>query len=212
MSVFMMCEQAIGLVRGKRLILDSSQRSALETLDYERLINEHAQEEAITCVRHFAHVRDQLFRSEPWVFARKTVAPAQLSAPVPGWPYAYALPTDCLKVLSVLIIDGDRAWSLPEWEIVDGAIACRAPKAQVRYTAAITNTEYWEPAYAETFCAMLAAKITPAVVGEPNLVQGLEQQAELALQRAHRSGAIVPAVELPLLAYPWDDYRRGAYA
>ena len=89
MPVFMICERALGLIRGKRLELTGAEKNRLEALDYEGLLGASVQEEAVSCVRHFAGVRDRLLSLYPWVFARKTAAPAQLAGtPPPGWQAA----------------------------------------------------------------------------------------------------------------------------
>ena len=74
MSVFMLCERAVGLIKGKRLILGSGERSMLDALNYEGLTGANAQQEAVACARHFASVRDGLFGTYPWIFARRSVA------------------------------------------------------------------------------------------------------------------------------------------
>ena len=89
MSVFILCEQAVGLVRGKRLILSSTEKSYLEALNYEGLTAEHSQDEAVVCALHFARVRDRLLQIYPWVFARKS---ATVSA-------GGSLPSDCMNRL-----------------------------------------------------------------------------------------------------------------
>lgn len=209
MSVFMLCERAIGLVRGKRLVLTPAQRVMLEDLDYEQLIATKAQEEAVTCVRHFAFVRDKLLQDEPWTFARKTAAPAQLSTPLSGWPYSYALPTDCLKLLALVVNEGQLSFTLPEWEQVGQTVGCRQPNVQARYTALASDTTKWDPAFEDVFCCLLAGEAIAAITGEVNAVEMMEQRAELGLQRARRIGAISPAGEISLQLHPWDEYSRN---
>ena len=105
MSVFLLCEQAIGLIRGKRLILSSQERELLEALNYEGLTAAHAQDEACVCALHFEQVRDRLLELYSWIFARMTETPALISESVPGWKYTFQLPSDCLKVLAVIAHD-----------------------------------------------------------------------------------------------------------
>ena len=192
MSVFMLCERAIGMVRGKRLVLSASEKTLLEALNYEGLANAHAQEEAVTCARHFAFTRDRLLQLHPWAFARKT---ANLTATTraAGWTYAYSLPADCLTVLAAL--SGDEP---VEWEKADGKLLCNAGSVSIRYTARITDTGAWEPAFEDAFCAALAGEIAAAVTGEPQLLQMLEQRAQLSIDRARQLGVIQPETRIPL--------------
>jgi hypothetical protein len=47
MSVFMLCERALGLVRGNRLDLSAAETRLLENLDYTDLLKANVQEEAV---------------------------------------------------------------------------------------------------------------------------------------------------------------------
>ena len=192
MSVFLLCERAIGLVRGKRLALSSSERTMLEALNYEGLADAHAQDEAVTCARHFAFVRDRLLQLWPWVFARKTATPTAATVE-DGWSHAYTLPSDCLTVLAVLS-GGEPV----EWETAAGKLLCNSSPATIRYTARITDTAAWAPAFEDAFCAALASEIAPAVTGEPQVIQMMEQRAQLSIQRAWQMGVIQPETRIPL--------------
>lgn len=202
MSVFMLCERAIGLVRGNRLALSSSERSMLEALDYEGLAAARAQDEAVTCARHFAFVRDRLLRLHPWTFARKTAALARLVAPLPGWGAAYSLPTDCLRLLA--LVSGEQ--TLVHYETLGRTVLCNHGSVHARYTARVTDTSLWDPTFADAFCASLAGEAVAAITGEVNAIQMMEQRAQLAIQDAYRTGAISCAGELPLQQSAWMDY------
>ena len=174
MSVFMLCEQAIGLVRGKRLILSTIEKSYLEALNYDGLTAEHSQDEAVVCALHFARVRDRLLQIYPWAFARRSAA---VSA-------GGSLPSDCMNVLCVLV-DG-----LPvEYEITAGRLNTRS-SAEVHYTAKITDTEQWSAIFRDVFVYSLAIEICSAVTGKPEYVQLLEQKAQELINRAIQNGAI----------------------
>jgi hypothetical protein len=104
MSVKLVCIQALGLLNASDMRdLSEHDTDLLEQLDYNSLIDAHSQNEAIVCARNFAQVRDKLLRVDPWVFARKETPLAQLAAcPLPGWMYGYALPSDCLTLLTLI--------------------------------------------------------------------------------------------------------------
>jgi len=188
----MLCERAIGLVRGKRLILSASEKSLLEALNYEGLAEAHAQDEAVTCARHFASVRDRLLQLWPWVFARKSASLTAAAAEA-GWTYAFTLPNDCLSVLAALS-GGEPV----EWETAAGKLLCNHSPVTIRYTAKITDTAAWVPAFEDAFCAALASEIAPAVTGEPQVIQMMEQRAQLSIQRAWQMGVIQPETRIPL--------------
>lgn len=200
----MLCERAIGLVRGNRLTLSGSERSMLEALNYEGLAAARAQDEAVTCARHFAFVRDRLLRLHPWTFARKTAALARLVAPLPGWGAAYSLPADCLRLLA--LVSGEGQKTLVHYETLGRTVLCNHSPVHARYTARVTDTNQWDPAFADAFCASLAGEAVAAITGEVNAIQMMEQRAQLAIQDAYRTGAISCAGELPLQQSPWLDY------
>ena len=202
MSVFLLCERAIGLVWGKRLVLSSGERSLREDLNYEGLAGAHSQDETVACARHFSFVRDRLLKLHPWVFARRTAAPARRTDAVAGWDYAFALPTDCLKVLAV--VEGGMA--LTHFEIVDGELLCNYETVHLRYTAKVTDTSKWDPAFEDAFCAALAGEIAAAVTVNAQTISLMEQRAQMAIQDGYRTGAIRGETGLPVRTERWLDY------
>ena len=212
MSVFTLCEQAIGLVRGKRLILTSAEKTLLEALNYESLASAHAQDEAVVCALHFARVRDSLLQSFPWVFARKTETPAALAEGVPGWRYSFTLPSECLKVLAVLAEDNRMSFyeaqetdlseppemaELIEWEEADGKLYANRNPVHIRYTGKVASVDDWAPLFTEAFVIKLAEAISPAVGASADLVQVLEKDFEQTIQTATVNGVIKADTGLP---------------
>jgi hypothetical protein len=212
MSVFRTCERAIGLMRGKRLILSAAELSMLNALDYEGLVAAHAQDEAISCVRHFDAVRDRLLVANPWVFSRKSAAPAELANPLPGWRHSFALPADCLKILSLIIVFdteyGRRksAATVEQWEQVGQSVGCRYRIIDLRYTARINDTLLWDPLFSDVFCFSLAMEISASVTGDAGVQQMMEQRAMLGIQRAVEAGAIKAPTAVPMEHYGWHGY------
>ncbi len=212
MSVFLLCEQAIGLIRGKRLILSADERNLLEALNYEGLCDAHAQDEAVVCALHFERVRDNLLQSFAWIFARATETPAQLSEGVPGWRYSFALPSDCLKVLAVLAEDNrvnyynerEQDLSKPpvlnellEWEEASGKLFTNRTPVHIRYTQKITDINLWSGAFVDAFVIKLAEAIASPVGASGDLIQVLEKQFEQTIQIAMSNGVINAETGLP---------------
>ncbi|MDR1377767.1 MAG: hypothetical protein LBJ36_01755 [Synergistaceae bacterium] len=203
MSVFTLCERAIGLVRGKRLELTTGETAALESLNYSSLISSGAQEEAVTCCRHFAAVRDSLFHTYPWVFAMKAVAISTLTtaAVLRGWKHGYNLPTDCLMPLRVML--GHKATS--PYEQVGNVLLCDRNDGTLRYIRSVPTTEgtnSWPPLFQDAFCARLAGEIAVAVTGTGELAEYLMSQYNLAISEAHRQKVIDADISM-------DNYGRG---
>lgn len=222
MPVIMLCERALGLLNATDLRdLDSGQQSQLESLNYSGLAGAFAQKEALACALHFANAQDYLLQLHPWVFARKESAPAQLTSSMGGWRYAYALPTDCLKVLALIRVpsrageDGiyhraTGAEELRHWEQAGRAVACNSKGIRARYTARISNSDLWDPCFTEAFCAILAMRIAPMVCGNAAIAgpmaQAMSVVADSAIAQAYRTGLIAEAHELPAQSALWLDY------
>lgn len=188
MSVFLLCERALSFVRGSRLSdLEASQRTMLEALNYEGLANSHAQEEAITCVRHFAAVRDYLFHTYPWTFAKKYAALTSAASVIPGWIYSYNLPSDCMRLLQLVLPHK----TTPKYEQIGKVVACDYSSISARYTARITDTEQWEPLFQDAFCAKLGEEISFAIAGKDSApLEYLFQKFRFAIEIGYQTGDI----------------------
>jgi hypothetical protein len=226
----MVCEQTLGLLNATDLRdLPEADADLLENLDYKGLVESHAHHEAVVCARHFAQVRNKLLQEHPWVFARKTVMPAQLAhCSLPGWRYAYALPADCLKVLALVEMAGGAfhhnnhsrylggyhqatgAVVLEHYEQVGRSIGCNYKNINMRYTAEIKDTALWDPSFIDTFCATLASVIAHAVCGSPSLAitaaRAMVDAAQASILQAHRTGAVSGCHELPRQEALWMVY------
>lgn len=214
MSVFKMCERALGLIKGRTLEdLTQTQRDMLEVLDYEGLQREHAQEEAVTCVRHFEQVRDGLLQQYPFVFAKKSAPLAMLSDKAVGWNFSFQMPSDCLRPLQ--FISRGRELSKSKYEIMGRTVHTNARDVYLRYTAKITDTDMWDQVFVNCFCFSLASEIAFAVTGAPNASQGVAQQLQMALAEGYRVGSIdeVPGMMLDIDMYDaWNGYNYNKIA
>jgi hypothetical protein len=206
MSVYLLCERALGFVDGTALNeLDSAQRTLLEALNYEGLQGKHAQKEALACVRHFAGIRDSLLETYPWVFARKTAELAALAEPIKGWPFSYALPADCVRLLQLLW----RMRTIALWEVTGSpvkAVGCEYKPVTARYTAKITDTEQWPALFAEALCLKLAASVAAAVNKEFSGISMLLQQQAGVIAEAYRVGILDEGGQIEEDLYRWDRY------
>lgn len=206
MSIFRICERAIGMMRGNRLILSSSQMKMLEELDYEGLANDHAQEEAVTCARHFDQVRKSLLQQYPFVCARKSAALAQKTDKLPGWRYTYVMPTDCLRPLQ-FICNGTEI-TKSKYEIAGRDLGTNAPDVILRYTRDLPDTDDWDNSLDTCFCLSLASEVSLAVMGTPNATEGLTQRFQFAIQEAYRTNSIDEAQGMSIDA----EARWGTYS
>lgn len=179
-----LCEQAVGLLRGKRLILNGDELLLLNDLNYEGLANIHAQDEAVVCAMHFERVRDRLLQIYPWTFARRSQSLGQFNREIPD---------TCLTVLCVL---KDGAPIDYNAIALDGDIPEDAD--EIIYTMQVEDVKKWPPIFCDVFIYSLAVEICPAVTGKPEYSQLLEQKAQELIHRAHQIGAIRAETRLTL--------------
>jgi hypothetical protein len=188
----MMCEKALGFLNASDLRdLDDDLKAMLESLDYDGLVNAHAQREAVACARHFASVRDGLFNTWPWVFARKNALLTQTAPPLAGWRYAYVLPGDCLKLHELVL----KLGTTPKYEQTGNIVACNYTNVSARYSARVSDMTAWPMLFENALCALLAQEIAPAVKA-PEMAAQAFQMFRFAISEGYRTGIIDPGVKL----------------
>jgi hypothetical protein len=191
----MICERALGLIRGQRLEFPlPANRMRLEALDYEGLISGGAQEEAIACARHFPGVRDGLFNAYPWTFARRSgylTSAGGIGAMV-GWRHVFLMPDDCVKLHELVLPHG----TTPGFEVVGNLIGCDARDPVARYSAVVTDTDEWPMLFQDAFCGRLAWEMALAVTGSPELGAGAFQLFQFAISEGYRTGLIDPGARV----------------
>ena len=127
-----------------------------------------------------------------WVFARKNANLTQSVSGIEGWGYGYTVPTDCLKVLTV-IKDGEPV----DFEEAGGVIYCNVANPAVRYTAKITDFAKWQGIFTDVFVADLAQEIVLATTHAHETVQLLEQKKQILINEAVKIGAIRAEIKIP---------------
>src|SRR5574343_1420487 len=61
--------------------------------------------EASLCAIYYPAARDALLEMQPWGFATKRVALAQITESWPEWDYAYLQPADAVNIIAILSND-----------------------------------------------------------------------------------------------------------
>lgn len=127
-------------------------------------------ESARQCDRFYDRALKTTLRDFPWQFARKQVSLALLSSTVDGWTYLYAYPSNCVKVRRIYSADNYDQFEPDSFELfnVDGslAIACEVIDAKAEYTAAITDTTIFDPAFEGALVYALAAELAVPLSGD----------------------------------------------
>lgn len=144
------------------------------------------------CARFYPIARDTLLELHPWNFATRRATLALLDVPTWTWEYAYSLPSNTLKVLSVLPPHVDDDMESEPYETEAGAdgspvIRTNVPEATVRYTMRVEDPTRFSPLFTEALTRLLAAYLAgPVVKGDAGRKAGLAQM-QLFEQMASRA-------------------------
>lgn len=134
----------------------------------------------------YTSARDALLAEYPWNFAMKRAAlSASPTAPSWGYDYAYPLPADCLRVLS---IEGEPDESTDAWVVEAGSILTDAiAPLYIRYIEQVTNPGRFPPMFTEALVARLAAEGAYSFTGNVAREQLVNElyQARLAIAKRY---------------------------
>ena len=130
------------------------------------------------CNARFTQVRDAVFRSHPWNCLQKRVQiAADSAAPAWGFTKQYTLPSDCLRVLTILDYDAD-------YKVEGRKILTDNSSMKILYISRVTDPNEYDELLRETLSAALAADIAFAVTSSNptatnmyNLFQGKLKEA-----------------------------------
>lgn len=132
--------------------------------------------EARACNQWYAHVRDVLLQVYPWRFAGKTQSLAQLTNDKPGaWRFAYARPSDCLKVrwlrqeYSVFDPTNEADEIQHPYDIEGSTIYCNLSPAFLRYTRQLTDPTKFSPLFIEALSWHLAVRLAMPLTRDPKV-------------------------------------------
>ena len=140
--------------------------------------------------REFGSVRDETFKSYPWHF-NKTLAVLAPNASPPKfqWKYAYAVPTDCLRLepLRTIYPNGPK---IPFQLMSRTIYTNRGPALNVIYGRRITNAAEFDPLFARVLGCRLAQLACIRITGKANYYDKATQQLELAVQASIHADAL----------------------
>jgi len=164
-SVVAICNLALSNI-GKNNIADLNEASA----------------EARACRQFYEQTRDVLLSVYPWRFAGRMQSLAQVANDLAGeWSYAYARPTDCLKI----------RWVQPERRLMEGgaphhpydaraqAIYCDLSPAFLHFTTKDVDVTQFTPLFIEALSSHLAVRLAIPLTRDPKV---RAEAYELAMQ------------------------------
>lgn len=146
---------------------------------------------------------EYLLSRHPWSFALRRVALARASINLCGYPYAYAIPADNMRVVSVLV--GEGALPLGSWTQEAGHILCHAPQVVCLHVYRNMDVSTWAPGFCATVAAYLAF-VTSRPLSRTEMTTQFEQLYRQRLDAArlddsaHEPCAPAYAVMTPVMA------------
>ena len=137
------------------------------------------------CNQRYEPIRNRVFRSHAWNCLHKRVQLAQNStAPVVEYSYAYALPSDCLRVLKVHNGTTDSIASAIDYKLEGRNIVTDEGTIYLIYIALITDPNEYDVYLQESISHQLAADIAYAITNNATLANNYMTRADERLREA----------------------------
>ena len=137
------------------------------------------------CNQRYEPVRNRVFRAHAWNCLHKRVQLAQNStAPVVEYSYAYALPSDCLRVLKVHNGTTDSIASSLDYKLEGRNIVTDEGTIYLIYIALDTDPNNYDSYLQESISHQLAADIAYAVTNNATLANNYMTRADERLREA----------------------------
>ena len=167
-SVVNMCNSALNL-------LGASTISALQ----------EATKNARLCNQRYEPVRNRVFRSHAWNCLHKRVQLAQNStAPVVEYDHAYALPSDCLRVLKINNGSTDSILTNLDYKLEGRNIVTDIDTVFLIYISLDTDPNNYDTYLRESISHQLAADLAYAITNNATLANNYMARADERLREA----------------------------
>lgn len=141
----------------------------------------------------YAELRDDMLRSHPWGFATRRARLAQLAtAPAYEFDYAYALPSDWLRTVSVSPNNAGRGTMVYRLEIVDNQHALLASSDEVwlRYVARIADPNMMTSDFRRALAVSLARDMAIPLASSNTMRDQFAREAKSDMARARSADAM----------------------
>ena len=137
------------------------------------------------CNQRYEPVRNRVFRSHAWNCLHKRVQLAQNSAaPVVEYDHAYALPSDCLRVLKVHNGTTDGIQSAIDYKLEGRNIVTDEGTVYLIYVALDTDPNNYDSYLQESISHQLAADLCYAITNNATLANNYMARADERLREA----------------------------
>jgi len=137
------------------------------------------------CNQRYENVRNRVFRSHAWNCLHKRVQLAQnTTTPVIGYANAYALPSDCLRVLKVHNGATDSIVSAIDYKLEGKNIVTDEGTIYLIYIAKVTDPNEYDSYLQESISHQLAADLCYAITNNATLANNYMTRADERLREA----------------------------
>lgn len=114
---------------------------------------------------HYEQTVKSVLRSFPWTCCTKRDTLTQTDAPAFGWSYAYQLPNDFLRAVSVN--DANALGDRDKWKIERNTLVSDDDSVQLVYVYHEEDAEQYDDLLSEAISVLLAAKLAAPITGNP---------------------------------------------
>ena len=134
------------------------------------------------CRRYYPQIRDDVIRGHPWNSATaRAELPALVAAPTWGYTYAYQLPSDCLRVLSVEACDP----FLNPWRVEGRTIVTdKEAPLYVLYLRSLPDSGFFDPMLVTVIAARLAMELAMPLTSDAQTRRQMEMEYRNRLREA----------------------------
>ena len=137
------------------------------------------------CNQRYEPVRNRVFRSHAWNCLHKRVQLARNStAPVVEYSYAYALPSDCLRILKIHNGTTDSIASALDYKLEGRNIVTDEGTVYLIYIALDTDPNNYDTYLREAISHQLAADLCYAITNNAALANNYMARADERLREA----------------------------
>ena len=137
------------------------------------------------CNQSYEPIRNRVFRSHAWNCLHKRVQLAQNStAPVVEYTYAYALPSDCLRVLKIHNGTTDSIASALDYKLEGRNIVTDEGTIYLIYIALDTDPNNYDAYLQESISHMLASDLAYAITNNATLAKNYMERSDERLREA----------------------------
>jgi hypothetical protein len=137
------------------------------------------------CNQRYEPVRNRVFRSHAWNCLHKRVQLAQNStAPIIEYTYAYALPSDCLRVLKIHNGSTDSIATALDYKLEGRNIVTDEGTIYLIYIALDTDPNNYDSYLREAISHQLAADLCYAITNNATLANQYMTRADERLREA----------------------------